>query len=157
MLEVCRLCQFMRINYTVFLWTYISCWSLFILCNAALQVERQVMTADQDSLPELLFKLPHVWLNAREIQFLWKQEMSKTLKNNTHTELTGFYSQVLSSSPVCQGPEWTVSGELRSSFWTRYLWRSVGYKAKKKKGMNFTERLWYHTDHIRGRIHSIQA
>lgn len=58
-----------------FIETYISCWSLFILCNTALQVERQVMTADQDSLPELLFKLPHVWLNAREIQFLWKQEM----------------------------------------------------------------------------------
>lgn len=58
-----------------FIETYISCWSLFILCDTALQVERQVMTADQDSLPELLFKLPHIWLNAREIQFLWKQEM----------------------------------------------------------------------------------
>ena len=58
-----------------FIETYISCWPLFILCNTALQVERQVMTADQDSLPELLFKLPHVWLNAREVQFLWKPEM----------------------------------------------------------------------------------
>lgn len=68
--------------------TYISCWSLFVLCNTALQVERQVVTADQDSLPELLFKLPHVWLNAREIQLLWKREMLSVNQSVTGAKLT---------------------------------------------------------------------
>lgn len=73
--------------YLLFIETYISCRSFFILCNTALQVEGQVMTADQDSLPELLFKLAHVWLDAGEVQFLWKWKMlSKGLncrdKNN---------------------------------------------------------------------------
>lgn len=57
----------------VFSETYIGGWSLVIVCNAALQVERQVVAADQDSLPELFFELTHIWLNAREVQFLWTQ------------------------------------------------------------------------------------
>ena len=79
-----------------FIETYISCWPIFILCNTALQVERQVITADQDPLPELLFKLPHVWLNAREVQFLWKQVLlsesltySKICKKNMNNEEKG--------------------------------------------------------------------
>lgn len=58
-----------------FIETYVSCGSLFVLCDAALQVERQVVTADQDSLPELFLKLSHIWLNAGEVQFLWEQEL----------------------------------------------------------------------------------
>ena len=61
--------------YLFFIETYISCRSLLVLCNAALQVEGQVITADQDSLPELLLKLPNVWLDAGEVQFLWKRKM----------------------------------------------------------------------------------
>lgn len=68
-------CNFLKIPSTIFyclffIETYISCWAFFIFCNTALQVERQVITANQDPLPEFLFKLPHIWLNAGEVQFL---------------------------------------------------------------------------------------
>lgn len=51
----------------VFTDTYISCWPFFILSNTALQVKQQVMTADQDSFPKLLFKLLHIKLNGRKV------------------------------------------------------------------------------------------
>lgn len=34
------------------------------------------MTADQDSLPKLLLKQSNVWLDAGEVEFLWKQALS---------------------------------------------------------------------------------
>lgn len=47
--------------------TYIGCWSLVVLGDAALQVERQVVATDQDSLAKLLFKVTHIWLNSRQV------------------------------------------------------------------------------------------
>jgi len=54
----------------IFAETYISRRPLLIFGNTALQVERQVVTVDQDSLSELLFKLTHIWFDARKVQFL---------------------------------------------------------------------------------------
>lgn len=69
------LAKFAGITRRLRLTAYVRRRPLFVFRDAALQVERQVVTADQDSLPELLFELPHVWLNAGKIQFLWKQEV----------------------------------------------------------------------------------
>lgn len=64
-------------------YTYISGGSLFIVSHAALQVKREVVTADQDPLPKLLLKLTHIRLNAREIQFLWNNLQKKNFKGLT--------------------------------------------------------------------------
>lgn len=50
--------------------THVGRGSLLVLGDTALQVEGQVVTADQNPLPKLLLELPHVRLDAGEIQFL---------------------------------------------------------------------------------------
>lgn len=50
--------------------THVGRGSLLVLGDTALQVEGQVVAADQEPLPKLLLELPYVRLDAGEIQFL---------------------------------------------------------------------------------------
>lgn len=98
-----------------FMATYIGCGSFFVLCNAALQVKGQIMTADQHPLPKLLLELPCVRLDAREIQFLLMKEMLLNAVNcyctleiysESYREGPWPLTQVsLLLLPVCQGPK----------------------------------------------------
>lgn len=55
--------------------SYVRGRALLVLSHAALQVEGEVVAADQHPLPELLLELPHVRLDPREIQLLWTEAM----------------------------------------------------------------------------------
>lgn len=50
--------------------THVGRGPLLVLGDAALQVEGQVVAADQNPFAKLLLELPHIRLDAGEIQFL---------------------------------------------------------------------------------------
>lgn len=60
--------------------THVGRGPLLVLGDAPLQVEGQVVAADQNPLAKLLLELPHVRLDAGEIQFL--QDEGDVLKNS---------------------------------------------------------------------------